>query len=530
MDIRIEAKNFMRLKNIDVEFPDNITIVAGINEAGKSSLAEAIRFAILGDTPRVKLKRDYKYLIHDGSRSGKVTLTLGDKVMIRNVRDGKPANDCIKYGGMDEDILNFTLGSMSFARATDAKRREIITRYTGADENKEEVFKQLEDAKVDQKKIDEVAPLLKHSFDSAHKRADENYAKLRGAWESITEERFGSRKGDWSPEIPETHEDVINALQDDVSAIFEIRNDKLAEVNAEEKKAIADKFDADEQKLSDLRDQVVKAKTDLKVAESLLSCPECGSMLEIESGKDGYALTSHKTDGADFEKIQETIDSLTEEGKTLSESIKSKKETLMQVFQDKRNAIIKEMDEQHETARNQLNSYITDRDTAKRLNNAVSRAADTHKLAMEWLELRELLSEKGDSLRSAVAASGTEVINQALQDLGHLLGMRPVAIEADMSIRRTDGRPYDLLSESARWRVSAMLSLALAKITGTPLVILDRMDVINVRDRVQFLQGLSAWAEDYNGKVIVLATLKEKPTASPVEGIGLQWLENGAIR
>lgn len=56
---KLTVRNFLGLKNVDIEFQSGITVVEGPNGAGKSSLFEAISFALFGNGIRYPNSYDY---------------------------------------------------------------------------------------------------------------------------------------------------------------------------------------------------------------------------------------------------------------------------------------------------------------------------------------------------------------------------------------------------------------------------------------------------------------------------------------
>ena len=73
----IGVSNFQMLTDININLAGTpICLIAGANEQGKSSLHEAIRFALTGESTRVKLKKDMDALVRDGTKTGGVIVRL----------------------------------------------------------------------------------------------------------------------------------------------------------------------------------------------------------------------------------------------------------------------------------------------------------------------------------------------------------------------------------------------------------------------------------------------------------------------
>ena len=66
----IKTSNFLGARNVDIKIDRPITLVCGYNHSGKSSLAEAVRMALTGESVRVSLKKDYVRLITAGQSVG----------------------------------------------------------------------------------------------------------------------------------------------------------------------------------------------------------------------------------------------------------------------------------------------------------------------------------------------------------------------------------------------------------------------------------------------------------------------------
>ena len=78
---KLSIDSFLQIRVMDLfldKFP--IHLIVGLNESGKSSIHEAIRFCMLGETARVSYKKDYGQMIRAGSKSatGQLDYVHGD--------------------------------------------------------------------------------------------------------------------------------------------------------------------------------------------------------------------------------------------------------------------------------------------------------------------------------------------------------------------------------------------------------------------------------------------------------------------
>ena len=118
-------------------------------------------------------------------------------------------------------------------------------------------------------------------------------------------------------------------------------------------------------------------------------------------------------------------------------------------------------------------------------------------------------------------------VNSRLADSHFATEWPIVTITQDMEIA-ADGRPYALLSESEQWRADAMIAETIAHLSGEKLLVLDRVDVLDIEGR----EDLLFWLDDLAGSgqidtCLLFATLKALPAKLP-ESVEAVWIENGA--
>lgn len=159
---RVHAKDFLSLGDVTFNFKDNIALLLGVNDdssssddngSGKSSLAEAVRWALYGETVRGAIDKTLPvdHVIREGCKEARVSVDLlvnGNPFTVERVRTRKGFNLAVEEGGTRHEgkaaqgVLNSILainvvqfsnlvhldGSYPdlFAPASDRTRKEIL--------------------------------------------------------------------------------------------------------------------------------------------------------------------------------------------------------------------------------------------------------------------------------------------------------------------------------------------------------------------------------------------------------------------
>ncbi len=146
------------------------------------------------------------------------------------------------------------------------------------------------------------------------------------------------------------------------------------------------------------------------------------------------------------------------------------------------------------------------------------RAQAAHRDVEGWCLLQAALSPTG--IPSELLGTTLGPFNSLLASCGPST-WAPVQVDSDLDIA-IGGRDYALCSESEQWRADAVLAEAIATRSGLDLIMLDRVDVLDVSSRGELLEWALEMAE--NGlQSILFATLK-KPFAA--DGLTTVWLED----
>lgn len=163
----------------------------------------------------------------------------------------------------------------------------------------------------------------------------------------------------------------------------------------------------------------------------------------------------------------------------------------------------------------------------KRTTEAAGHAADV----AAWDTLADALGPDGIPAELLGEAMGplNERLTQSAEDSGWARPMvsldMEIVVAADSAC--STWRNYRLLSESERWRCDAMLAEAVAYVSGVRLLVLDRMDVLDLSGRGELIAWLGVLADNEElDTALVFGTLKALPTGLP-HSTQAHWIENG---
>jgi hemoglobin-like flavoprotein len=156
---------------------------------------------------------------------------------------------------------------------------------------------------------------------------------------------------------------------------------------------------------------------------------------------------------------------------------------------------------------------------------AIKTASEAHKSFLAWTLADQALEPGG--IPGELLGEALGALNSQLRSSAALAGWPYPIIDREMQITRSDGLLYSLLSESAQWRMRAVIADVISSRSGTKLLVLDRLDMLDLTGRAQFLKWAQRLAEDEYDTILVMATLKERPQTLP-KAIEVHWLENGA--
>ncbi|WP_026641150.1 AAA family ATPase [Bordetella petrii] len=579
----LSVSNFQGVQSAELPLPTAIGFITGDNYAGKSTIAEAVRMALLGSAERVSLKKELGQVVRDGAKLGSVAVDVdGAPVAIalpsgkRNGEEAVPASPALPY----------VLSPELFAAAKPDDRRQLLFTLTGTRATPDEIERRLLERGCHKVLVAQMKPILRSGFAAGAEFAKKQATEAKGAWRGVTNETWGSQKGEtWQAEVPAYDQASLDAAQTELAAIevrmeaaakavgsleqqlraYQGQKDQLAALQerAGRLDSLRAKLECDQQDLETwtARVQELQSKAGTGPRQGLIH--ELAEWLYVAlnfieaEGRGFEASDDVEATLAKYEAQYGAIDTAGDpeaaaalpkaiEARDLSaraaeycrrdiaaaeaaaEDLKSRAAPEAVADEDvaAARAHLAGLRNERATAQARVDSLLATKQASVSAAQRTRNAAEYHAEVMAWDAIGAALSP--DGIPGEILAQALQPVNDELLALSECAGWPAVRIDGDMGVT-AGGRAYRLLSESERWRTDALLALAIAHLSGLRCAILDRFDCLNLAGRSEVLGLLDALAADGDiDTVLLLGTLKAKP-AAPSENFTVYWVEKGHV-
>lgn len=570
----IKVKNFLGIREAEINTSAPVIFVSGNNGAGKSSFRDAISMALTGDLSRISLKKNADLLLHDGAESSEIHIKINEedhKGFYARIKKGKTA-DCAD-GDDVSPVLRCMLNPGLFASLTADDKRNLLFEVTGCSSTGDEIKQRLLDRGLAQDLVDQITPLLRLGFAEAHKESQSRSRDCKSGWRAITGETYGEKKAEgWQSKVNGNPVEIRSSIEEkekELSAIdssLEDHNRKLgaaqsvfdkarllsAEIvrltdQAEKVDRIRSTLDTDRKQVEHWREMVEKTRRqthDITEDEAACRCPECDAELIFTGGK----LIPHGDLRGDeeaavklpeYERALSVVENAVRNGERDLENAISAQNKLAILRAESSDAPDEEsvramkagIDKLKEESK-RLAAHVAE---LRVLENAIqqasantAKAAEYHRKAQSWSEIAAALAP--DGIPAEILREALEPFRARLSEAAGMIGWSAPAIDDDMNITAA-GREYGLLSESEKWRVDFLIAEAIGYLSGwLRLLVADRIDVLDGSGRAELFQFLDQYQTP--GTVIVMGTLKKdqaKMIADVFKNISVHWMEAGVL-
>lgn len=549
LDLSIE--NVLMASRVSIDFRGApVHLICGGNEAGKSSIADALDMVLTGELRRIALKKHAAVLVTGSAKKGAISLTRDHGRGPVTTSFALPQG---KLSGEAPDVAAIVRPS-TFARMSSAERRPFLVSLLEVRHRPEDIAAELLKRGCAKDAVDEVKALLVSGFDLAEKGIVDRAAQARADWKAVTGEVYGSSKADeWAPVVAafepaklqaalaerdaarDRHTQAVTAL----GALQErVRRVEESGTRRKEREGLAAAVPALEQHVAESEAEVktideglAKARASAAKKGARLVCPCCNEAVMLV----GDRLVKGDGDG----QTPKTVEQLTAAVNAARVRL-GKRRADLEVARGAKAALEASADvapspaeiEQAKetvtmaadylrTAESMVEQEQDKQRASSDASDASKKAAAAHDRVTQWTKLAEALA----GVRSSLVRRALDPVNERLEVSAARTGWKTVLIDDDFEVY-VGGLPYAVQSKSSQWRADAMLAEALATVSGVKFLMLDEIDVLDLPGRSQCLMWLIDMAQSgEHDTIVAVATLKEKP-ALPAE-VAVHWIEGG---
>lgn len=543
--MNVTITNYRGLASASLDI-SKICLLAGPNEAGKTSASQALAAALTGEPIPISgvKKAQVGMLVRSGTANGSVELTGPDGSSTVTWPSAKVTSE-----GQAPYASHFAAGIQSIVNLDDKERVKVLTEYLKASPSREDFDKQLSSMGLAANVLDQLWELItKQGWDNAATQIKEKGARLKGQWEQITGDRYGSKKADsWIPEGYEPNleaqsEDKLRAVVTDARDALEAaiaadavddskraelealaallpgrKIDALAAEKAKADPALQNQLDecngyiASINKNRDEFNATLAALPTAKQAEGM-PCPHCNTILQVKGSKLDIASVLSEDE---ITSRQAAIDAATSQIASINSGIAKHMEAasrlkaqvaaedakrkekiaealrLVKASEEAEQELKKPVPAKAEISVDDCRSALSRAELALKAYKSKTEADRTHVAVGHNAELLAKVSPEG--IRGDVLVRALKDFNKSLERLCTASGWRPVALESDFS-PTYGGTIYLLLSESAKFRVRVILQMGMALIDKSQALIIDAADILDKGGRNGLFKAVKAAA------------------------------------
>ena len=552
----VKIRNFLGVSKADFDL-NGIVLVGGHNGAGKSSLLEAVSCAALQSARARGLttNKAAAAVLKEGTEAGSVTLEYEGGA----VRVIYPGCEIDQSGRPPSLGTALGIGSERFMALDAADRvKEITSRFQAqptVDDLANWLLKQ-ENFKPDLEAQKSIWERIEASgWDAVHDKAKEHGTKMKGAWEGITNRKWGSAiAAKWVPAPLLDGEDYDLEVEttDWQEAVADV------EVKLQHAAVGAAKLQQLEEQAGDLAHLQGKLRGLIENGEALsaqadrlleqravyaevgegpnyLRCPSCAATLKLVKDKTAQkleAVTKHSTP-AEVKEAIEAIKRIDGDRKAVAQEIavnagqQAQTRGQISTAEAARDALAAAKttgtvtEDEVKAARDRM--LLLERKVA-----AIKQMNSARKIHRQWENHMVIVKALApDGVRATVLSRRLSEINATLGDLASLCKFKPVAIDDDFGASY-DGRRYQLLSESEKWRVDLSLALLFGQQEHAPFLLIDRLDMLHNDARPGVLTAL----HKLGLPTLIACTAKDRdalPNLVKAKIGSVHWLTAGAL-
>jgi len=488
MTIGLQVTDYRGISNATLQISKTLTLVAGLNGAGKSSLFECLAACLTGiKTPAAEVKVGESHmLVRDGGVAASATLSLPDGS--RTIQ-WSGSNATVVTTGKPPHATEFAAGLKDFLALKLEDRAKKLQEYLQFDVTEEHLQAALPDVAADRIKLTWGTIKVK-GWDGALEEAKKTGTKLKGQWEQLTGANWKPTAVNWQPEgigpKPElSWGDAQKKLEE------ALKGQVLVEAEKQRLTTLAES-------LPRLVEDVNKYQESLKAAEAAyreaqnnapsippqraMECPRCQAKVVLMSN-----LTLAPADGApnakELEELKRQKEAHGRKVDRLRDDWINSRTAYDKVAEQARQAHVAKLTLEEDAARPKVSLGVDEAREAvravERYDKLIEAATKANQVHANWRKNQNIIDVLSpDGLRQQRLSEALEKFNKQLKTLCDMAGWADVVVRPDMSVVMGK-RPLSLVSGSERFRARVTIQCALAQLDKSDMVAIDAADILD---------------------------------------------------
>jgi energy-coupling factor transporter ATP-binding protein EcfA2 len=523
--MNLTISNYRGISRGDIVLHPKLTLIAGTNGSGKSSIAQALGCLLTGSTMPVigVLKKHINQVLHNGSESAFATLN-GYTITWP---------DCKLSGVSTHTSSQYAAGRCP---PVDMEPNEWA-QYLNASPTEGDLKNELpDDYESVWKRISST------SWNDAQAHYETEGQQLKGQWRQLTGQTYGSvQSPKWRPENLDTSgNDLVDGLAE-AERLYElaIAAKALSQAESQELKRLSNDVPAATAKLVTLQTEMNERKAEWQDAQDDLKrtaptpsgpatweCPKCAAVLCLANDQ------LHVHDGKKPSR-QQVRDALLQR-----DTVIARVNDLYKQYEDSLDAYREAMAYADRCTKASKSSHVVtqgdDPAAAKKLVDILRSGIEAQK---KWNEAQDLLAKiqrnatiqnvlSPEGLRKQVLKRSLTTINDALLKTSQAASWDTVSIGDNLDVRY-GSRVYTLLSLSEMYRVNVTLQVVLAKIDHSSVLVIDAADILDADGR----NGLISMLLTEGIPSVVTMTFGKKEDVPAISAFGRSyWVDGNTVQ
>lgn len=548
--LKLNIQNFRNIRSLDMTDEGKLTLIVGLNESGKSSLTNAIKFAFTGEAYGHKGK-DLDTLVTHGEPRFAIRVQVNDLLVNRtSYGTGDSVTDIAQRLDVSPTVMPVLFDSQMAGDGGNKAMRAFLT-GTSADQFDPSVH------------FATTNPSIKECSDLA-KRSGKLQVKAIVTF--CEGERAKQQKPD-KPVLPTLARPTAEQLQQAMSDIA-VLTQQQAQAKADQDSALAISQDLSQvanylRAMDDYQTKLATTRTDDVLGSRRLQLDRLSSCnpKTLENISQLLASTGHDVVAKELDALQSTITALIMDArKTIADNpppaSAPAKPVEPAIFAEYRNSL----EAGGKAIKETLPTYLAQATTAVQSNNERYQAATAalsagrqksdsyqqalgawatydannmdyeakaHKSVVEW-ERWNTAAKEIQAAHLVFLTEQSERFSNIVSGMGAaVLGGRKLTIDITNGIT-LNGIPIEEVSVSTKWRMEIVVMTAVAATLRSPLLVIDGADVLDVHNRRVLTTFITDNVVPHFKHVILTMTAKddislEKPLPA---GIASRWIMN----